>query len=228
MSDNKHNSTNIKKQSNKRLANLQEGNNSNTEAYGFIETRGMTAITYALDEMLKASTIKLEGLKRIGSAYITAVVSGSNDDIINAIMVGKEAVKEIEKANPSPATYQDGLCQLISTHVISRSLIDIVNTFINKCPGIRFPENSDSIGLVDARGLIAIIAAADQMTKTAPVDILGYHKMGSGRLNIAIGGELDAVNQAIEVALPIVKKHGKLIGSNVLSNPDKGLKLMLS
>ncbi len=214
----------LKKQ--KDNSNLQQASPI-SNSYGFIETRGMTTIIYAIDEMLKGTNVKLEGLKKIGSSYLTVVISGNNDDVNTAINIGQQAVKIIEKRNPSPATFQDGLCRLISTHIISRSLIDVVGTFIKNRPGIKFPENRNSIGLIDARGLIAIIAASDIMTKTAPVDILGYHKMGSGRLNVAIGGELDAVKQAIEVGIPTVKQHGKLIGYNVIANPDKGLNLML-
>lgn len=206
---------------------IKPANSNHKKTLGFIETRGKTCIIYAVDEMLKGTNVTLEGYKRSGSAYIAVAFSGKTDDIINAINIGTKSVETIEKHNPSPQTYQDGLCQLITTHTISRSSIDIINIFFNKRPGISYPEAGNAIGFVDARGLVSLIAAADVMTKLAPIEVLGYHRMGSGRLDLAVAGTVDAVSQAIEKGIEIVQKHGKLIGYNVIPRPHQGLKEML-
>lgn len=195
-------------------------------AYGFLETRGMTSIINAVDNMLKGANIELIGLKRYGSAYMTAAIKGNTDDVINAINIGKKSVNNIVKKN-SQYIACEGISQLISTHIISQTLFDIIDTFFYKPPGTDISIINKSLGFLDARGLIALIAAADKITKNTPAKILGYHQMGSGRLNLIITGNIDEVKHAVELGVELIKEHGKLIGNSIIANPNQQLLHML-
>lgn len=200
---------------------------SNNKTLGLIETRGLTAMTYALDEMLKGTNIKIEGYQMTGSAYVAVAVSGSTEDVINSLNIGKNAVNTIAAKNSSSATARDGLGKLISTYVIPKTLVDIINIFFINKPGINYPKTGMSIGFIDGRGLISLISAADVMSKVAPIEILGYQKMGSGRLDLAISGDVESVKQAIKIGITLVKEHGKLISHYVINNPHPGISEML-
>ena len=194
--------------------------NSNN-GIAFIETRGMTALTAALDNMLKGANIKLLAYHVYGSAYLTAAIAGSDDDLLNAISIGKKAVEDLAKNNPAHAIAEAGISQIITTHIISNPLIDIINTFFKK-KEIK-SDNNNALGFIDARGLVSLIAAADLMTKSTNVEILGYYEMGSGRLSMLISGQIDSLSYAIEEGLEIVKEHGELISHCVIASPSSEL-----
>lgn len=195
-------------------------NNNNTLA--LIETRGMTVLTAAMDSMLKGSNIEMQGYKACGSAYLTSVFKGSDDDVLNAIEIAKNAVNEIAKKIPSPTIVEEGLSQLITTHSISNPMIDLVDIFFNGNK-VEIKEKGKAIAFIDARGLVSLIAAADVMIKTSAIDINGFYSMGSGRLSLLISGDIEALSYAIEAGIEVVKKHGKLISQCVIARPDASM-----
>lgn len=192
---------------------------------GLIETRGMTPILSALDEMLKSADIKLAGFKQSGSAYLTVAICGNIEAVTSAIDIGLTTAQKICD-NLNPVIKKAGLGQIISSYIIAKPNIDLIDIFFIKKPGIIYSKGK-SIGFIDSRGLISLIAAADIMSKNYPIDIIGYHKMGSGRLNLAIQGSYDSILMAVEMGIEVVKQHGKLIGYNVLANPHPGIAAML-
>lgn len=203
---------------------MSENNTNNS--YGFIETRGLTAMLYAVDGMLKSSNVKLKGFKRYGSAYMTTAVQGSNEDIITAVQTAKKKLKEIEK-NTAQNIINDGLCRLISTYTTARPGLNIINLFFNKQKKNINLIDTDSLAFIDARGLIALIAAADQIIKSYPLEILGYNKMGSGRLSLIIKGEISSLKPAVEMGIELIKKHGRLIGYSTIARPHPEFKNIL-
>lgn len=201
--------------------------NTTNNSYGFIETRGLTAMLYAIDNMLKTSDVKLRGIKHYGSAYITSAVQGNNEDVILAIQTAKKMVKQIEENAPRNII-NNGLCQLISTYTTARPGLDIINLFFDKQEKKINLIDNDGLAFIDARGLIALIAAADQMTKSYPLEILDYNKMGSGRLNLIIKGQISSLKPAVEMGIELVKKHGRLIGYSTIARPHFKFKNILA
>ncbi|MEJ6950385.1 BMC domain-containing protein [Natronospora cellulosivora (SeqCode)] len=195
---------------------------SKNNTLALIETRGMTALTSAIDSMLKGSNIKMLGFKGCGSAYLTAAFKGSDDDVLNAIEIGKNAVNQIAKKIPSSTIVEEGLSQLITAHSISNPMLDFVDIFFNK-KKVKLMEKGKAIAFIDARGLVSLIAAADIMSKTSAIDINSIYSMGSGRLSLLISGDIEALNCAIEAGIKIVKKHGQFISHCVIARPDASL-----
>ncbi len=195
-------------------------NSSNT--IGFIETRGMTALISALDNILKGANIKLLGYQRNGSAYLTAALQGNDDDVLTALKIGKESVNNLSQQIPYPSIIEDGLCQLISTHIISNPMVDLIEIFFNKT-NIEIKNKDNALGFVDARGMVSLVAAADIMTKSAAVEIAGYYKLGSGRLSLLVCGKIDDLEYAIKEGLTVVKQHGKLISHCIIARPSPEL-----
>ncbi|MTI59022.1 MAG: BMC domain-containing protein [Firmicutes bacterium] len=196
-------------------------------SYGFIETRGLTAMLSAVDDMLKTSNIKLKGFKRYGSAYITTAIQGRNEDVLTAVQAAEKRVKQIEENAPQNIT-NDGLCQLISTYITARPGLNIIDLFFNKQQKKIDLSDNEGLAFIDARGLIALIATTDQITKSYPLEIMGYNKMGSGRLNLIIKGRISSLKPAVEMGIELVKKHGRLIGYSTIARPHFELKHILT
>lgn len=58
--------------------------------------------------------------------------------------------------------------------------------------------NSDALGMVETKGLVAAIEAADAMVKAANVNLIGYEKIGSGLVTVMVRGDVGAVKAATD------------------------------
>lgn len=81
-------------------------------------------------------------------------------------------------------------------------------------------NGSESLGLIETRGLLPMIAAADAMVKAANVEVLDYERVGSGKLALWVRGSLSAVRVAVEAGREAVGTRGEVTGSAVLARPD--------
>ena len=59
----------------------------------------------------------------------------------------------------------------------------------------------EALGLVETKGLVACIEAADAMCKAANVELIGYENVGSGLVTAMVKGDVGAVNAAVELSL---------------------------
>ena len=83
------------------------------QAIGFIETKGLVALVEATDAMLKAANVELVGpMKQVGSALVTATVTGDVAAVKAATDAGAQAVESIGG-------------QVVSVHVIARPHNDV-------------------------------------------------------------------------------------------------------
>ena len=82
---------------------------------------------------------------------------------------------------------------------------------------------SNSIGLIESKGLIALIEAADVILKNSPVKILGIKKLENGLVSLAVFGNSDYVNAAIESAVEAGRRVGEIYASTVVDDPGKEL-----
>ena len=79
---------------------------SNSQALGFIETQGFTAVFEAIDTACKAASVEVVGKEKLGGGYITVVIRGDVAAVNAAIEAAKPRV--------------EGLGKLIACHVIAR------------------------------------------------------------------------------------------------------------
>ena len=83
----------------------------------------------------------------------------------------------------------------------------------------------NSIGLIESKGLIALIEAADVILKNSPVRILGIKKLDNGLVSLAVSGKSDYVKAAIESAVEAGRRVGEIYASTVIDDP--GVELMI-
>ncbi|MHB1407521.1 MAG: BMC domain-containing protein [Desulfitobacteriaceae bacterium] len=77
-----------------------------------------------------------------------------------------------------------------------------------------------ALGLIEVKGLVAAIAAADAAVKAADVTVLGYEPTkGSGLVTVKITGEVAAVQAAISVAAEAVSRITLVYASRVIARP---------
>lgn len=78
-----------------------------------------------------------------------------------------------------------------------------------------------ALGLVETRGLVAAIEAADAMMKAANVVFLGKEVTDAALVTIKITGEVAAVRSAVEAAKVAAAKIGEIVSTHVIPRPDE-------
>lgn len=88
---------------------------------------------------------------------------------------------------------------------------------------------NQALGILEVRGLAAVIAAADTAAKTAGITILGYEATkGSGLAVLKISGEVSAVTAAIEAAREQAARVSTVFAIRVIARPHEELARYLS
>ena len=77
----------------------------------------------------------------------------------------------------------------------------------------------EALGMVETRGLTAAIDAADAMTKSAEVTLVGTEKIGSGLVTVLVRGDVGAVKAAVEAGESAASKLGELVATHVIPRP---------
>ena len=78
---------------------------------------------------------------------------------------------------------------------------------------------SDALGMVETRGLIGMIEAADAMVKTANVVFVGWQKVDAGLVTAIVRGDVGSVKAATDAGAAAARKVGELIGVHVIPRP---------
>jgi len=78
----------------------------------------------------------------------------------------------------------------------------------------------EALGMVETRGLVAAIEAADAMVKAADVVLVGTEKIGSGLVTVMVRGDVGAVKAATEVGANAAQKLGELVATHVIPRPQ--------
>ncbi len=85
----------------------------------------------------------------------------------------------------------------------------------------------EALGMVETRGLVAAIEAADAMVKAAEVELIGTEKIGSGLVSVMVRGDVGAVKAATEVGSSAASKLGELIAVHVIPRPHTDVEKIL-
>lgn len=85
----------------------------------------------------------------------------------------------------------------------------------------------DALGLIETKGLVAAIEAADAMVKSANVTLVGTEKVGSGLVTVMVRGEVGAVKAAVEAGISAAGRLGELVASHVIPRPHADLERIL-
>lgn len=85
----------------------------------------------------------------------------------------------------------------------------------------------EALGMVETRGLVASVEAADAMVKAADVKLVGTEKIGSGLVTIMVRGDVGAVKAATEVGANAAAKLGELVAVHVIPRPHNDVEKIL-
>ena len=77
----------------------------------------------------------------------------------------------------------------------------------------------EALGMVETRGLVAAIEAADAMVKAANVTLIGSEKIGSGLVSVMVRGDVGAVKAAVEAGGAAAARLGEVIATHVIPRP---------
>ena len=76
-----------------------------------------------------------------------------------------------------------------------------------------------ALGLIETRGLVAAIEAADAMLKAANVELVGTEKIGSGLVSVMVRGDVGAVKAATEAGSSAAARLGEIVAVHVIPRP---------
>lgn len=79
---------------------------------------------------------------------------------------------------------------------------------------------NEALGMIETRGLVGAVEAADAMVKAAQVTLIGKERVGGGLVTVMVRGDVGAVKAAIEAGAVAAKKVGQLISVHVIPRPD--------
>jgi microcompartment protein CcmL/EutN len=87
---------------------------------------------------------------------------------------------------------------------------------------------SESLGLIEVQGYVGAVEAADAMTKSANVTLIGYEKVGAGLVTIMVRGDVGAVNAAVAAGVVAAAAVGeRVVSSHVIPRPHNDIERLL-
>ena len=81
----------------------------------------------------------------------------------------------------------------------------------------------EALGMIETKGLVAMIEAADAMVKAANVTLVGYEKIGAGLVTAIVRGDVGSVKAATDAGAAAARRVGELIGVHVIPRPADDL-----
>jgi ethanolamine utilization protein EutM len=84
-------------------------------------------------------------------------------------------------------------------------------------------ESFDALGMIETKGLTALIEAADAMAKAARVQLVGYQQVGGGLVTAVVRGDVAACKAATDAGAAAAKRVGEVIAVHVIPRPHSDL-----
>ena len=85
----------------------------------------------------------------------------------------------------------------------------------------------EALGMIETRGLVAAIEAADALVKSAEVVLIGTEKIGSGLVSVMVRGDVGAVKSAVESGSAAASRLGEVIATHVIPRPHADVEKIL-
>ena len=204
------------------------------EALGMIETKGFVALVEASDAMMKAANVEFLGWDKVGSGLVTAFVTGDVAAVKAATDAGAAAagrIGEVVSVQVIPRPHEDlGVVLPDSAKATAATTGSIplirIQSATNNRTNIQTKERTqmqDAIGLLETKGLVALVEATDAMAKAANVQIVKKIPIGGGLVTTVVRGDVGSVRAAIEAGASAATQVGELTASHVIPRPAEGL-----
>ena len=86
----------------------------------------------------------------------------------------------------------------------------------------------EALGMVECRGLVAMIEAADAMVKAANVHLVGYEKIDAGLVTAIVRGDVAAVRSAVDAGAAAASRIGEVVATHVIPHLHRDVDLGIS
>ncbi|AJQ28646.1 MULTISPECIES: ethanolamine utilization microcompartment protein EutM [Pelosinus] len=86
---------------------------------------------------------------------------------------------------------------------------------------------SEALGMIETKGLVGAIEAADAMVKAANVELVGYEKIGSGLVTVMVRGDVGAIKAATDAGAAAAQKVGEVVSIHVIPRPHTDVEKIL-
>jgi ethanolamine utilization protein EutM len=86
---------------------------------------------------------------------------------------------------------------------------------------------SRALGMIETKGLVACIEAADAMVKAANVELLQRRAIGGGYMTVMVRGDVGAVRTALEAGAQAARRVGQVVSVRILPGPHLDLEAIL-
>ncbi|MEY4566236.1 MAG: hypothetical protein RLY14_1206 [Planctomycetota bacterium] len=84
-------------------------------------------------------------------------------------------------------------------------------------------KTSEALGMIEVKGFVALVEAADAMMKAANVQFLGWDKIGSGLVSAFVSGDVAAVKAATDAGAAAAGRIGEVVSVQVIARPHEDL-----
>ena len=88
-------------------------------------------------------------------------------------------------------------------------------------------SNANALGVVETKGLVGAIEAADAMVKAANVTLIGKQQVGAGLVTVMVRGDVGAVKAATDAGAAAAENVGELISVHVIPRPHSEVEVIL-
>src|SRR6516162_2424508 len=88
-------------------------------------------------------------------------------------------------------------------------------------------NNLEALGMIETKGLTALVEASDAMVKSANVTLLGWQKIGSGLVTAFVVGDVAAVKAAVDAGAAAAGRVGEVVAVQVIPRPHEDLGTVL-
>lgn len=89
-------------------------------------------------------------------------------------------------------------------------------------------RTNGALGLIETKGLVGAIEAADAMVKAANVQLLGHREIGGGLVTVMVRGDVGAVKAATDAGAVAAQKAGEIVSVHVIPRPHEETEGVLS
>jgi len=87
---------------------------------------------------------------------------------------------------------------------------------------------SQAIGMIETKGLVALVQATDAMLKAASVEFLGWKKVGSGLCSVYVRGDVGSVRAAVDAGASAARAAGEVKSVHVIARPHDTVDAVVS
>jgi ethanolamine utilization protein EutM len=86
---------------------------------------------------------------------------------------------------------------------------------------------NEALGMIETKGLVALVQATDAMLKAASVKFMGWNKVGSGLCSVYVSGDVGSVRAAVDAGASAAREVGEVVSVHLIARPHSNLASVL-